>query len=200
MNIAARPVAAPNYDSYSSVDPNAELRQSEILSNITYSFLEPSSDDSGRMDMRSGTLSYVIVLTPDCDLLQDFRDRRDKRASKLFNVLMFGAEEAGQAKDRIGYNTKEWKHVQQNVFDQFYYLTAIKADTDLRGRGMPDLVIDFKRYFTLPSGEIYRQCALAEPDKAFRRCRLTDLWREDLQRRAMSYMQRVGLPDRLDTQ
>jgi hypothetical protein len=107
-------------------------------------------------------------------------------------------EEASKARERLGYNSNEWRHVQQNGVDRVYFLNAIAPEDDLLKSGIPDSIIDFKRYFTLPPDEIFRQCQLPEPNKASRRCRLSDLWREDLQRRAMSYMQRVGLPDPSD--
>ena len=98
-------------------------------------------------------------------------------------------------KSRLSWNRKEWDHVTNNEIERFYFLGAVDIETDVMGTGLPDSVVDFKRYFTLPPEEIYRQVALTDANRAQRRYRLSDLWREDLQRRAMSYMQRVGLPD-----
>jgi hypothetical protein len=109
-------------------------------------------------------------------------------------------EEALVTKDRIKFGRQEWKHVQNNEMERFHYLKSITPNEDVSGQGLPDLVVDFKRYFTLPPEEIYRQCRAEGAPKPYRRCRLADLWREDLQRRAMSYMQRVGIPDPSDVQ
>jgi hypothetical protein len=53
------------------------------------------------------------------------------------------------------------------------------------------MMLDFKRCFSLPAKEIYRQTAL--PDGAKRRCRLEMPYREHLQSRAAFYLQRVTL-------
>lgn len=180
------------------VDATRELRQGEILTNLTYYAIEPSKDNPTEVETTVGTLSYAIISTPDCDLLQDYKTRLRQGTSGLFNVLLFGAEEGRSTKDRIKFNSKEWGHVVNNEMDLFHYMKSIRVDEDVRGKGLPDLVVDFRRYFTLSPQEIYRQCLAQDPAKAYRRCRLSDLWREDLQRRAMSYMQRVGLPDPSD--
>lgn len=86
----------------------------------------------------------------------------------------------------------------KNGADSVYYLDAIEARDDILGAGIPPSLVDFKRYFTLPAAEILRQCNKDSINKARRRCRLSDMWREDFQRRAMSYMQRVGLPNPAD--
>jgi hypothetical protein len=190
---------ATEYNSYCKVDGARELRQAEILSDLTYYSIAPTSDDPGVLETTSATISHAIIMTPDCDLLQDYKARqRHQPARWLFSTLLFGVEEATDTRARMQYGRQEWKHVTNNEMERFHFLASIKPYDDVLERGLPDLVVDFKRYFTLPPGEIYRQCGLEEPTRACRRCRLTDLWREDLQRRAMSYMQRVGLPDPSD--
>ena len=102
-------------------------------------------------------------------------------------------------KNKSGYSSsKEWPHLVNNEVDRFHFLNAIGPDQDLTAIGISNSVIDFKRYFTLSPSELYNQCGYPDPHKARRRSCLTDLWREDFQRRAMSYMQRVGLPDPSD--
>jgi hypothetical protein len=188
-----RPVARSERGAYCGIDIAQELRQSEIISNLTFYKSSRRSDGSGLVDNLTLLVSHAIILTPDCDLLQDFKKR-----TPLFSVLMFGIEDAIQLKAKLQFHAKEWKHIVNNELERFYFLTAIDDKIDARGVGIPDCVVDFKRYFTLSPEEIYRQVSLDNGDRAHRRCRLTDLWREDLQRRAMSYMQRVGLEDASD--
>jgi hypothetical protein len=196
--LPARIAPSSQYNSYCGVDTTRELRQGEIISNLTYYAIGAREDDPTQVETTAGTLSFAIIFTPDCDLLQDYKSRLARGSHVLFNVLLFGAEEALKAKDRIKFNSKEWGHVVNNEMERFHYMKSIKTDEDKLGQGLPDLVVDFKRYFTLQPQEIYRQCRAAGTTKAHRRCRLSDLWREDLQRRGMSYMQRVGLPDPSD--
>jgi hypothetical protein len=191
-------VPAPGRGSYCLVDADRELRQGEIISNLTYYEIVEAEEGAGKINVNLRGLSYAVIATPDCDLLQDFITRRGGTGSSLFSVLLYGMEEASSARSRIGYGRSEWKHVVQNEMDRFYFLEAVSAEHDSLGAGIPDSVVDFKRYFTLPPGEIYRQLQLPDLERVCRRCRFQDLWREDFQRRAMSYMQRVGLPDPLD--
>jgi hypothetical protein len=197
VDMALRPVPRAEYNAYCPIDPNEELRQSEIISNLTYYSIEPNSDDPTQLDTAQGKVSYAIIATPDCDLLQAFKTPGG-RSPTLLSVLFFAMEEEAAMKQRVGYGSKEWKHVKQNEIDRFYFIHAVDAQNDLLGLGIPDAVVDFKRYFTLPPREVLRQCSSSGPAKANRRCRLTDMWRQDMQQRAMSYMQRVALPDRAD--
>jgi hypothetical protein len=180
---------------YCVIESDRELRQAEILGNLTFFGIQPNVDDNAKVDTVEAIISYAIILSPDCDLLQDFVARKNGRVGTLFSVLLFGVEESEQARSRMRYSTREWKHVKQNQLDRFYFLQALQSGSIVPA-GLPDLIVDFKRYFTLPPNELYRQCGLTDSAKRCHRiCRLSDLWREDLQRRAMSYMQRVALPD-----
>lgn len=189
----SRPPFQQDINQYCDVDISKELRQAEIISNLTYYKVGPNKDDKTKVDTFSLNLPYAIIMTPDCDLLQDYNAEETKRY--LNGILIFEMEEAPMAKKRSGYGGSEWKHVTNNEWDRFHFLEAINAECDALKKGIPELVIDFRRYFTLPVDEIYRQCSLQGEDKASRRCRLGDLWRENIQRRAMFHMHRVALPD-----
>jgi hypothetical protein len=106
-------------------------------------------------------------------------------------VLIFEAEpwDSVRAKIRGG---DLWKPVGQNKSDRYHFLQAVPSELDLAGEGLPALVVDFKRFFTLPATEIERQIANGE---ARRRCRLLSPYREHLQSRIAFYLQRVGLPE-----
>jgi hypothetical protein len=185
--------------SFVQVDKAQEVRQGEILGNIKYYYWEENKDDPNLTDVSSFLLSYAVVSTPDCDLLQDFKARRKRLAGTLFSILLFGAEPPDRAKQRTGFGAKEWKYVLQNRIDQFHFLDFSGMIHGGTGDPAQGLVVDFKRYFTLTPQELYRQFTNNDIASQCRRvCRLGDLWREDFQRRAMSYMQRVALPDPSD--
>jgi hypothetical protein len=188
------PSAASN--SFLQVDGDKEIRQGEILKNIRYHFFEQNQTDPNLTDVSSYQLSYAVVATPDCDLLQDFKARKTNQSGSLFSVLLFGAGDSDNAKQRTGFGSKIWKGVLQNQMDQFHFLDR----KGMASKSMEDtaqgLAVDFKRYFTLSPQELYGQFRNSETSSRCERlCRLDDLWREDFQRRAMSYMQRVALPD-----
>jgi hypothetical protein len=165
-----------------------ELRQGEIISGLKYYEITPSQEPE-RLDVHTNALPFVLVATPDCDLFQDFRHG----GNKMLEVLLFPLEEVGVAKSRTSGNSNQWRWVKRNQVSQFYMLTKVPIEHDALGMGIPELVVDFKRYFTLPPAEIYRQCRLAQGGAA-RRCRLNDIWREDFRQRALSYMGRIGVP------
>jgi hypothetical protein len=76
--------------------------------------------------------------------------------------------------------------------ERYHLLESIPQNLDKSGIGIPDLIIDFRRFHTIAPKEIYRQCDLI--DGAKRRCRLEMPYREHLQFRAAFYFQRVVLP------
>jgi hypothetical protein len=57
--------------------------------------------------------------------------------------------------------------------------------------GLPELAIDFKRYFTVPTDEVYRRIELGE---ARRRCLLISPYLEHLSSRYAYFLSRIALP------
>jgi hypothetical protein len=172
-----------------------ELRQGEIITGLIHYIVRADPEKPGNVITSGVSLPYAIIATPDCDLLHSFRAIRDSKSERINGVLFFEAEEALVARKRIPLNTQQWRDVRRSRLEGYHLLNCFQPRHDLLGQQIPDLLIDFKRYFMLPTLEVYRQCQLVNQPKATRRCYLGDLWREDLQQRAMSFMQRVGTPD-----
>jgi hypothetical protein len=134
--------------------------------------------------------AHAIILTQDCDLLRDFEAARAGKRLVLSGVLIYPLDVAAQAKPQLqGVN---WQPVTQNNNERFHYFPAVPPEYDRLGEGLPALLMDFRRYFTITGPEIYRQCQAV--DGAKRRCRLETPYREHLQIRAAFYFQRVALP------
>ena len=195
-----RPAVPSSNAAYIASSARTELRQAELLTNLYYYVTTTNREDATKRDTLAVSVGFSFLLTPDCDLLQDYKARKRGEPSRLDNALLFEAESEDAAKARSGFGTKEWKKVKTNEIERFYFLDPLAAEFDAMGTGIAHaLVIDFRRYYTLPPIEIERQCEHQRAeDVASRRCYLSDLWREHLQRRAMSYMQRVALPDDAD--
>jgi hypothetical protein len=119
------------------------------------------------------------------------RELRKGKPSVFNGALIYELQPAADAKGQL--HGVSWQPVTQNINERFHYLLEVSADCDALGAGLPNLLIDFRRYFTLPTREIYRQCELG-PQGASRRCRLLTPYREHLQNRASYYFQRVALP------
>jgi len=78
----------------------------------------------------------------------------------------------------------EWRKVCQNNVYRYHYLGNAEEQQ------VPELILDFKHYFTIPRDIAYR------PD--FKKCYLAtmdDLFREHLSQRFANYLSRIGLPE-----
>ena len=171
---------------YSIGGLDAELRQSEIISNLRQYVVDPTTGSAPFIDH-----SYSIILTQDCDLLWDYKSRAADEPAVLNGVLVYEAETVDQFRPKLP-GSDIWRRVQRNGDERYHFLEEVPTLADLLGIGIPALAIDFKRFFTIPAAEIERQCSGA--DGAKRRCRLETPYREHLQARAAFYFQRVMLP------
>jgi hypothetical protein len=174
---------------YTILELTRELRQSEILTNLVeYSF---ELDEGSTIAVATTTHDFAIILTQDCDLLWDYEAAKKGEPPELNGVLMYELEPADQARAKIK-GKDIWKRMRQNRDERYHFLEAVPAALDACSQGLPDMILDFKRCFTLPAPEIYRQLGLKDGVK--RRCRLETPYREHLQSRAAYYLQRVMLP------
>lgn len=162
-----------------------ELRQSEIITGLIQYTFDPSTESVEEI-----VRQCVIVASQDCDLKWDYESRRADNGSQLNGVLLYEAQAASQVKTTFP-GRDLWKPVIQNSSDRYQFVEVVPKEYDLVGDGLPALVVDFKRLFTVPASEIERQIA---DGTARRRCRLEMPYREHFQSRAEYYLQRVGLP------
>jgi hypothetical protein len=162
-----------------------EFRQAEILSNVTQSIWNQTTEE---LEVREHP--FAIILTQDCDLLWDYEQRAKGQEGKLDSILLYTCELAHDVRATIG-GRDIWKRIIQNNNERYHLLEAAPAHHDLRTEGMGAIVIDFKSFFTLTPEDLYAQC---EAQAAQRRCRLEMPYREHLQCRAAFYFQRVTLP------
>ena len=142
---------------------------------------------------------FAIILSQDCDLTQDWAARQkladEAGDAELGNRLLRGIlfAEVNTAEDlrsRIK-KTEHWKRLTQNKDERYHFLEAVPSGADAVNEGLPELGIDFKRYFTLPAGEVYRRVGQG----AKRRCRLASPYLEHLSTRYYYFQQRVALPE-----
>lgn len=172
------------------------VRQGEILSDL---FL------ARRVFRRQEEIAFeqevrplAIILTQDCDLDQDHRVRfveRKTDSDKLIPcVLLAELHPATDTLARIAKgNKKEWErlNIARNGNPRFQFLEQVPAEHDRLGDGLPELVIDFKRYFAVATDELYFRVGSGETQ---RRCVLTSPYLEHLSHRFAHYLGRVGLP------
>jgi hypothetical protein len=134
-----------------------------------------------------------MILTQDCDLEQDFRARAGQTgADKLIPSILFSeVVTAEELRGSAGINSTIWPRVRMNKDERYHFLQKVEQVDDAFGQGLPELGIDFKRYFTLQTGEVYRRIELGE---AQRRCALVNPYLEHLTSRFAYFLSRVALP------
>jgi hypothetical protein len=174
----------------------AELRQSEIISNIVQYFRNPAASlDTPEDEVETLAIRhpYAVILSQDCDLLWDFDAKSKGGPPELNGVLLYEAAPADGIRAERDIKLDLWKPIRQNKNDRYQFLEAVPPECDLSKEGIPQLLIDFKRYFTISAQEIVRQISLRD-NPARRRCCLQMPYREHLQFRAAQYLQRIVLP------
>lgn len=161
--------------------------------------------------------AYAVVLSGDCDLEQDYREREvlrseieqfkalppgdkkneawlalePKTVKLLRNTLLCPASKAEKAKVENKLKGALWDDVVDNKHERFYYLSEAVTNEDLQREGVPALLLDFRKIFTVPTEELYAQITA---NIARRRCFLTPPYLQDLCFRFAFSIARPGLP------
>jgi hypothetical protein len=172
---------------------SAELCQGEILSGLVQTQLEIESvgvTEGIRVSRKHHP--FAIILSQDCDLDLDFKARAGevKEDKLLPNVLFCEVVTAAELKGSGGMNTSIWGRVQRNKDERYQFLQKVESAYDSAAQGLPEMGIDFKRYFTIPTGEVYAQLEKT----CRRRCRLLSPFLEHLCTRSGHYLCRIALP------
>lgn len=149
---------------------------------------------------------YVLVLTQDCDLDQDYRsssseeDKEDKILESILVCPMFHLNDVllwthvkiinDEWKTVIKKMVTIWGELKRNLLknnlDRYY---LIKSYSDSWKLIISDLVVDFKFFITIPRTEIYSRY------KENYVCSVWELFRENISRRFANYLSRIWLPE-----
>lgn len=144
---------------------------------------------------------YVVILTQDCDLSEDFMCReglregkegaQDKYMQSILVCPLFLAEDlrAGKHLSVIDFtmqyqNSGFWGTIKNNKNERYHHI-----DVDKRNH-IDELVADFKFYYTIPRNSLYQN---AEENY---KISISALYRESLSQRFAYYLSRIGLPDK----
>ncbi|NPV61890.1 MAG: hypothetical protein HPY61_04545 [Methanotrichaceae archaeon] len=141
-------------------------------------------------------LPYIVVLTQDCDLEQDFKCRTtaEKNDDKILQAILvcpaYGWEDFIKGDHLKDFNLKmesinsnKRNLIKTQQVARFHYL---EEDPESQ---IPSLVIDFKHYYTLPVEflcYIYKRHYVTS---------MNELFRESLSQRFSFYLSRIGLPE-----
>ena len=153
------------------------------------------NNEEGMIDVDPVPHELVIVMSQDCDLLQDYNRRQAGEEATLPNVLfcdVYPAETLRtkvEQQDQLG--RRDWKkRIAQNQHERFHYLQRVEPGQDLQGQGLTGIALDFKIYFTMPTDELYARL----PMEIHRRCMLNSPYVEHLAHRFFKFQARVALP------
>jgi hypothetical protein len=175
--------------------PTGALRQGEILSNLKQFKLNIESLRSGKPLAEPIIHPFAIIVTQDCDCEQDFKFRKDNIISNatIPSILFCEVVAAETLRNRDkDINTKVWGQVKINKNERYHFLEAIPKIADILDEGLPELTLDFKRYFTIPTDEVYYRIEIGE---ANRRCHLVSPYLEHLTSRFNYFQSRIALPE-----
>ena len=174
------------------------LRQCELLSAVHRVLIVPASLGTTAMTLETVTVEYAVVVTQDCDLEQDhgvrFINPKPESDKLVPSVMLAVVRPAADIFATIAdSNKKNWERlkIETNKNERFHFLQKVERADDRGGTGLPELAIDFKRYFSLPTDELYRRLELGETQ---RRCVLVSPYLEHLSTRFAGYLCRVALP------
>ncbi len=196
---------------YLPSDTAARLRHGEVLASVRERRVSVGQDPDGGgelFDVEEVTHPFAVVITQDCDLEQDVGARaivvtaqmkeedrkkllRSKENGTLHNVLLVEAYDASTKEKGVG-GSDIWKRVVQNKDERYQYLAPNHEQNDLSGQPIPALLLDFKRVFSCPIGQLHEDI---QRGRTFRRARLIPPFGEHLAVRAGHFLQRVALPE-----
>lgn len=173
---------------YARSPGNGPLRQGEILTDIVQSLLTLESVGTDTPAIEEIDHPVAIIASQDCDLEQDFAAKRQGKPEQLPSILLYEVIEAQTLlKNQPGNDVR--RPIANNKNERYHVLQAVKKELDALEQGLPDLGIDFRRYFTIRTEELYRQLGTGK-----RRCVLRSPYLEHFCTRAAAFQCRVALP------
>lgn len=187
------PLSAVNQPYFkSSLD---RYEQGDILRDVI--LIQWADKDEEGISVVERTLQYCVILSQECDLEHDYNTRAksdgattDKYLQTLLILPAYPAETFRRGEhlkklemrmERI--NHGKWHDIKQNSVARYHYLESYQ---DLQ---VPELVVDFKHYVTVPREVLYRE--------QFNMCYVATLeimYRDHLSSRFAHYLSRIGLP------
>ena len=182
------------------------LRQAEVLSAVKQvKRIVSTETDSIPIDLINHP--FAIIVSQDCDLDLDFKARNEVvgpnnkivgPGKKLPNILLCEVATAEElftsGRDSGDINSKIWTHIRTNNDMRYHFFQAAEPNLDSVGLGLPELAVDFKRYFSIPTDDLYAQLVDSH-DPIQRRLRLKNPYCEHFCTRFSFFLSRIALPD-----
>lgn len=174
------------------------LRQGEILSNVVQVHLRIGSLTPGvdEVEFEERAHPFALILTQDCDLDWDFKARHstedeNRRELKIVPGTLFCELMPGETLRPQIRGSDLWKRIMQNQDERYHAFPAIRAEHERVAQGIPALVADFKRLFTIPTDELYLRLTMGTQQRAV----LQGPYLQHFSARFGYYCMRVALPE-----
>lgn len=174
---------------------NQRITQGDIFKDIEY--IEYVVEKEGVIEVSKIVFPFVIVLTQDCDLEQDYNSRAKSATSNndkwLLSVLVapiYNVEhvyigehlsELGLKMENVPKKGSSGSFLITNQRPRYHYL-------NFEGDVLLPSVIDFKHYFSV---NVNLLTQIIETNFV---CSVAELYREDISQRFASFLSRIGLP------
>jgi hypothetical protein len=179
---------------------NDRPSQGSVYRDIKVALLLPS-ETVGMSDLDTIELAYAVVMTQECDLLQDQSNRKkleedttgnhDKFLTSVLVCPAYPAELLRHGDHLVALERKmeplksrRYKQVKQNQETRYHYLSASRRPE------VQELIVDFKHIVSV-SIDLLR---ITYPEPEHHIARLTCPYREHLSQRFSAFLSRVGLP------
>jgi len=179
---------------------NLRLYQGDILKELSFATIESRQDlPKKSVTLQKVSLRFAIVLSQDCDLEHDSKFRKENLVNQdkfLLSILICPAYEL--EKFANGEHLSGWEKDPNWKMNPTPDIKGIKDNNSYKRYHflhennkflIPELIIDFKHFFTLPRNFIYSE------KKTKYLASLSELFREELSQRFTSYLSRIGLPE-----
>ena len=184
------------------------LRQGEILRNVVELQVRLESIGSEHFDSvyEANPIEHLfaIIVSQDCDLEQDFNYRYGSRGNvrnELPSVLLCQAEDVEEFVKsemyRSLFNSKTFTgNFKNNNEFRYHFIQEIPTNLNAVESRVPELGIDFKRYFSVPTAEVYHRIKLDETQ----RCSVLESpYRDHFSQRFYNFNSRVALPEEYES-
>jgi hypothetical protein len=172
--------------------------QGDLLINLGFSI---SNTVNEKVEVNDVLLEYAVVMSQDCDLEQYFKNKNSRSETDSFDKYLptilvcpaypserfiAGIHLAGKQMfdfDGTKNQPEALKRISQNdKFNRYHFLKGVKEL-------FPDLVIDFKHFYTVPTDIIFNNLT------QYYLITINELFRERLSQRFANYLSRFGLPE-----
>lgn len=180
---------------YEASKEQGALRQGEIISNLHSYKVDIATMGTDEVSFTINDYPFAIIVSQDCDLDWDYKARQNLTSQKKLipNVLFCEISAAVDIRHATGINSNIWEKIKVNKDERYQFLQKVDTNSDSLAENLPEFAIDFKRYFTVPTDELYYQ--IEQRRTAKRRCRLLSPYVEHLSNRFYYFQSRIALPE-----